>query len=86
MANNRQQKKRVRQDIKRRQANQIVKSSLRRAVKKVESAVEANDKNLANDALNLANKKLDKALVKGVYHKNYVARHKSRLAKLVNTI
>jgi ribosomal protein S20 len=29
---------------------------------------------------------LDKALAKGIHNKNYVARNKSRLSKLVNTI
>lgn len=86
MANNKQQIKRVRTDLKRKQANMIVKSSLKRAIKKVELAVQENDQPKAHEALQLANKKLDKSLAKGVYHKNYVARHKSRLAKLVNTI
>ena len=86
MANNKQQIKRVRTDLKRKQANMIVKSSLKRAIKKVELAVQENDQPKALEALQLANKKLDKSLAKGVYHKNYVARHKSRLAKLVNTM
>ena len=86
MANNKQQIKRVRTDLKRKQANMIVKSSLKRAIKKVELAVQENDQPKALEALQLANKKLDKSLSKSVYHKNYVARHKSRLAKLVNTI
>ena len=38
------------------------------------------------EALNFAYKKLDKALAKGIYHKNFVARHKSQLAQLVNTL
>ncbi|TVP93737.1 MAG: 30S ribosomal protein S20 [Acholeplasmatales bacterium] len=86
MANNKQQIKRVRTDLKRKQANMIVKSSLKRAVKKVEVAVQENDRLKAQEALQLANKKLDKSLAKGVHHKNFVARHKSRLSKLVNTL
>ncbi|MFH5881520.1 MAG: 30S ribosomal protein S20 [Candidatus Izemoplasmataceae bacterium] len=86
MANIKQQIKRVKTDEKRRQANMIVKSSLKRAMKKVEQHAKENDKEKALVALNLANQKLDKALAKGVHHKNFVARHKSRLAKLVNTL
>ena len=86
MANNKQQIKRVRTDLKRKQANMIVKSSLKRAIKKVEVAVQENDRSKAHEALQLANKKLDKSLSKGVHHKNFVSRHKSRLAKLVNTL
>ncbi len=86
MANIKQQKKRARTDEKRRQANMIVKSSLKRAMKKVEQNVAAKDREKALEELNHANKKLDKSLAKGVHHKNYVARHKSRLAQLVNTI
>ena len=86
MANTKQQKKRIGTNEKRRQANVIIKSSIKRAIKKVEESVQANDKEKALSALNYANTKLDKSLVKGVYHKNYVARHKSSLAKLVNSI
>jgi small subunit ribosomal protein S20 len=86
MANIKQQIKRVKTDEKRRQANMIVKSSLKRAMKKVEQAVAENNKDAALTALNNANQKLDKALSKGVHHKNFVARHKSRLAKLVNSL
>ena len=49
-------------------------------------AVEAKDKEKAQAALNLAYKKLDKALAKGIVKKNYVARNKSELAYLVNSL
>ena len=44
------------------------------------------NKDKAVEALQFAYKKLDKALAKGIYHKNYVARHKSHLAQLVNSL
>ena len=47
-------------------------------------AVEAKDKAAATEAYNLANKSLDEALVSHIKKKNYVARQKSRLSKLVN--
>ncbi len=86
MANIKQQKKRVRQDIKRRQANQIFKSGLKSAIKNVEKHVAAGEKDKAFEALNLANKKLDKALTRGIYHKKAIARRKSRLQKQVNEL
>ena len=48
--------------------------------------VEENNKEQAIVALNFANKKLDKAQAKGIYHRNYVSNKKSKLAKLVNTL
>ena len=55
-------------------------------MKNVYATVEAKDAEKATAALNLAYKKLDKALAKGIVHKNYVARHKSELATAVNTL
>ncbi len=86
MANIKQQMKRNLTNEKRRIANASFKSGLKSAVKEVEVSVENKDKDKAVLALSLASKKLDKALSKGFYHKNYVARQKSRLARLVNTI
>lgn len=86
MANIKGQMKRNLTNEKRRLANASFKSGLKSAVKEVEVAVENNEKDKAVLALSLASKKLDKAVSKGFYHKNYVARQKSRLAKLVNTL
>ncbi len=86
MANIKQQQKRALTDEKRRLANFTFKSGLKTAVKKVEVAVQKEDKELALTALSVVNKKLDKSVSKGVHQKNYVARQKSRLQKLVNTL
>ena len=86
MANIKQQIKRVRTNEKARKANVAFKSSLKTAMKAVFAAVEAKDLEQATAALNLANKKLDKAQAKGIVHKNYVARQKSELATAVNTL
>lgn len=86
MANIKQQIKRVRTNEKARQTNVAFKSSLKTAMKAVYAAVEAKDAQKANDTLSYAYKKLDKALAKGIVHKNYVARHKSELATAVNTL
>lgn len=86
MANIKQQKKRIGQDAKRRAANAMFKSSLKTAIKRVEAAVEAGNKDAAVSEISLAFKKLDKALAKGILHKNNVARQKSYLQGLVNDL
>lgn len=86
MANIKQQAKRIGQDAKRRQANVIFKSSLKTAIKKVEAAALSQDVEAAKAPLSTAFKKLDKAVSKGIHHKNYVNRTKARLQKLVNDI
>jgi len=86
MANIKQQIKRVKTNEKSRQANVAFKSSLKTSMKAVMVAVEAKDKEKAQAALNLAYKKLDKALAKGIVKKNFVSRNKSELASLVNSL
>jgi small subunit ribosomal protein S20 len=86
MANIKQQAKRIITSQKSRLRNISFKSSTKTAIKKVESAVKNNNYEEAVEAYRVASKKLDKALAKGKYHKNFVSRNKSRLAKLINTI
>ncbi|MDF2699263.1 MAG: ribosomal protein [Haloplasmataceae bacterium] len=78
--------KRVKTNEKRRVQNLSFKSSMRTAIKDVEDAVTNKDLTAANVAFSLASKKLDKAVSKGIEHKNYAARQKSRLAKKLNSI
>lgn len=84
VANIKQQIKRNKTNEKRRLQNASFKSSVKSAIKAVEAAVEAGNKDLAVEKLAFAHKKLDKGLSKGIYHKNFVARHKSQLSLLVN--
>ncbi len=86
MANIKQQIKRNKQNEKARLRNASFKSSVRTAIKKVETAVAEGNKELALEALPFAHKKLDKGQAKGIYHKNYVARHKAYLAGLINNM
>ena len=86
MANIKQQKKRARQDARRRMQNRTFKSGMKTALKNVERAVDEGDRDKAEAALALAHKKLDKALVKGIRHKNYVARQKAHLQRKVNAM
>ncbi|VEU82581.1 30S ribosomal protein S20 [Acholeplasma hippikon] len=86
MANIKSQIKRIVINEKRHQANVAFKSSYKTACKAVEAAVKANDKEKAVSALSFAYKKLDKGQAKGIFHKNFVARHKATLANLVNSL
>ena len=86
MANNKQQMKRNLQNEKRRLQNASFKSSLKTAIKNVEVAVANSDKDKAIENLSFAYKKLDKAVAKGVHHKNYANRQKARLSHKVNSL
>ena len=86
MANIKQQKKRDITNNKKRLLNNSFASSLKTAVNAYEAAVDAGDKAKAQEAFNFACKKIDKAVTKGLHHKNYAARQKSRLAKALNAM
>lgn len=86
MANIKQQIKRNLTNEKRRMINVSAKSSVKTAIKSVQEAVENKDLKKANECLKYAFKKLDTAHSKGIYHQNFVARHKSSLQQLVNTL
>ena len=84
LPNIKSQVKRVKTNEKRRQFNASYKASMRTAIKNVEVAIENKNVEAAKEAYNTANKKLDKAVAKGICHKNFAARQKSRLSKKIN--
>ena len=86
MANIKSQKKRALTNAKKNLANTAERSRLKTAIKKVNKAVEAKDKDAAVKALNECNSLLDKAVTSHIKHKNYAARQKSHLAKAVASI
>ena len=86
MANIKSQKKRIITNEKRRQANAPVRTAMRSSIKAVEAAIAAKDHAAAVTAYNIANKRLDKAVAKGLVHKNFAARNKSRLSKKINDL
>ena len=86
MANIKSQIKRIRTNEKRRQRNLAVKSELKTLVRKTREAVEAGDKEAAIEALRAASRKLDKAVSKGVIHRNQAANRKSKLARRVQSL
>lgn len=75
--------KRVKTNEKANAANSQQKSAMRTAVKKAEQAIAENAEN-ANELVAAASKALDKAVSKGLIHKNAAARKKSRLVKKAN--
>ena len=81
MANIKSQIKRNKQNEKAHQRNRAVKSELRTHVRKFREAVESGDVAAATSALQVASRKLDKAVSKGVIHKNQAANRKSAIAR-----
>lgn len=86
MANIKSAKKRILVNRTKAERNKSIKSGVKTAIKKVDAAVAANDKETAAAALLNATSVIDKATTKGVYHKNTSARKISRLSKNVNGI
>ena len=84
MANIKSAKKRIEVTAIRTAKNKAIRSKVKTAIKKVESAVAAGDKAAAAEALKNATVEISKAQSKGVYHKNNAARKVSRLAIAVN--
>lgn len=85
MANLKSQIKRNRQNVKRHDRNQAVRSALKTSTKKVHAAVASGDADEAARLQREAARALDKAAAKGVLHERTAARRKSRLAKAVAT-
>lgn len=86
MANIKSQIKRNKTNAKAQARNKAYRSELKTYVRKVRTAVAAGDAEASTKALREASRKLDKAVSKGVIHKNQAANRKSGLAKLVATL
>jgi len=80
MPNHKSAEKRVRQNEKRRAVNRSNRSNLRTQIKKLRTSLTASDKNQSQELLNPTVSAIDKAVNKGVLHKNTAARYKSRLS------
>ena len=79
MANHKSAEKRIRQNAKRNEINRGNRSKLRTQIKKLRAAVAASDKNLSGELLVPTVSVIDKAVNKGLIHRNTAARYKSRL-------
>lgn len=73
----------MRQSLRRRNINTKTKAKFKTATKQVKKLVGENNVNDALKALRDAMSALDKAVKKGVIHKNTASRRKSRMAKAI---
>ena len=86
MANIKSQLKRIRTNEKARLRNKSIKSSLKTAVRRFREAVAAGEKDRALGELRVASRALDKAVSKGVIHRNQAANRKSAMAQRANQL
>jgi len=78
--------KRIKVTQKRTERNRRIKSSLRTAIRRFREAMAGANKEEAQLKLRRALVTIDKAVTKGVLHRNTAARTKSRLTKVFNKI
>ena len=86
MANIKSAKKRVLVAEANRQRNVAFKTSIKTAIKKALALAAESDKDALNAAISNVYKLCDKAVSKGVLHKNTAARKKSRLVLAIKKI
>jgi small subunit ribosomal protein S20 len=86
VANIKSQIKRIKTNEKARLRNKAVKSSLKTAIRKAREAAAAGDQEKAVEYQRAAARQLDKAVSKGVIHKNQAANKKSALASKVASL
>jgi small subunit ribosomal protein S20 len=81
LANIKSQIKRNKQNEKKRVANRIVRGSTRTSITKARAALATSRTDTTKEAVMFAISSLDRAVTKGIIHKNNAARRKSRLMK-----
>lgn len=86
MANHKSAIKRTRQNAKRNEINRGNRSKVRTQIKKLRAAIAGSDKASSTELLKPTVSVIDKAVSKGIIHKNTAARYKSRLTKHVAEI
>jgi small subunit ribosomal protein S20 len=79
MPNHKSAEKRMRQNEKRRKMNRSNRSRVRSSIKNLRNAFSSGDAAEVNKLLPETVSTIDKAVQKGVLHKNAAARYKSRL-------
>ncbi|MBK9476273.1 MAG: 30S ribosomal protein S20 [Tetrasphaera sp.] len=81
MANIKSQLKRIKTNRSATERNKAVKSEFKTAIRRFREAADSGNTDAAKDALQQASTKLDKAVSKGVIHRNQAANKKSAMAK-----
>ena len=84
MPNHKSAEKRVRQNERRRVRNRSSRSRLRTAIKELRGTLASGSAKESAGLLPNTISEIDKAVQKGVLHRNAAARHKSRLTARVN--
>ena len=82
MANTRSARKRIKQNLKRRLRNRAVRSTIRSSVKSARAAMTEKTPQAKEAALE-AIRLLDRAVSRGIIHRNTAARKKSALARSI---
>ena len=85
MANTRSAIKRMKQSEQRRQRNRAARSTIRSSVKAARTAL-AGKSSDSRATIQEAIRTLDRAVTRGVMHRNTAARKKSALARKLNTL
>jgi small subunit ribosomal protein S20 len=87
LANTKSAMKQARQNEKRRVRNRVYRTAARSRVKAARKVLEGGSARIeeAEAAIGAAVKSLDKAVQKGILHKNNAARRKARLFKLLRS-
>ncbi|MBU1672067.1 MAG: 30S ribosomal protein S20 [Actinobacteria bacterium] len=86
MPNIKSQVKRMHKSEQQRVRNRSIKSALKTTIKKFEAASASGDLDSARQTFDDASRELDKAVSKGVIHKNMAANKKSAMARALNGI
>lgn len=86
MANIKSAKKRIKVISAKTLQNQIFKSQLKTSIKKYNAALESGDKAAAQVAYVNAIKMVDKAVCRGIIHKNCASHKKSQFTKKLNAM
>ncbi len=76
----------LRRTARRTEVNRAAKGKLRSSLKKVRTAMAEKQPEAARAALSAATPVIDRAVSKGILHKNAAARHKSRLMRRLNKL
>jgi small subunit ribosomal protein S20 len=84
LANHKSALKRNRQSLIRRDRNRANRTKVKSAVKKIDAAIEVESVEQAQDALVAAVPIIERAAVKGAFHKKTASRKVSRLTQRVN--
>ena len=83
MANIKSARKRAKQAVERREHNMSLRTEVRSAIKSVQKALAAGNKENAAKVLRETQRVIDRIVAKGILHRNAGDRHKSRLAHAV---